>query len=94
MDVNIHIYVDVQSLRTSDGESYSSVESRCGEIQMRRNTVRRETLRMFFLVLYNQLTISIGKLIILKGSWFKTIRYHGTLHRMLLGHCKERYREP
>ena len=43
MDADIHIYVDVQSLRTSSEESYSSVESRCGEIQMRRNTVRKET---------------------------------------------------
>ena len=73
MDLDIHIYLDVQSFRTSNGESYSSGESRCGEIQMRRNTVRRETLRMFFLVLYNQLTIYTGKLIVLQGSWFTTI---------------------
>ena len=32
MDVDVHIYVDVQSLRTSNGESYSSVESRRREV--------------------------------------------------------------
>ena len=61
---------------------------------MRRNTVRRETLRMFILELQNQLAISIGKLIVLQGSWVTTIRYHGTLHRTLLGRCQKRYREP
>ena len=40
---------------------------------MRRNTVCRKTLRMFFLLLYNRLTISMGRLIVLQGIWFTTI---------------------
>ena len=60
---------------------------------MQRNTVRRDTLRLLCLVLY-QLITSIGKMIVLQGSWLTTIRYHGTLHRTFLGRCKERYREP
>ena len=38
--------------------------------------------------LYIKSTYNIGKLIVLQGSWFTTIRYHGTLQRTLLGRCK------
>ena len=77
MDVDIHIYVDVQSLRTSNGESYSSVESRNTDADKYGT---QGILSLFFLVRYNQLIISIGKLIVLQGSWFTTI---GTIERCI-----------
>ena len=45
---------------------------------MRRNTDAEKygtqgNLSLFLLVLYNQLIIALGKLIVLQGSWFTTI---------------------
>ena len=56
---------------------------------MRRNTDAEKygtqgNLSLFLLVLYNQLIIALGKLIVLQGSWFTTI---GIIER-----CIERYR--
>ena len=53
-----------------DAEKYS----RCGKIRYTRD------LSLFFLALYNQLIISLGKLIVLQGNCFTTI---GTMVRCI-----------